>query len=247
MNPYDPDCDPTISSKPPYLPPITPAQARQALLSPESQSYALMHGVSLQHGMGLAQALVNGSPIPTTPNQGLAKDLQEHGITSWPDADPRLVNVTTDPSTPAFQTAGGTTLQMNHPAPRTTLPYGPNLNALITFADKLGAPSIKINGGSEAGGHSKNPLDAHPADEAIDVAPFAPVLNVSDDQLKQAALAAGYTHGMWEVRPGAAHLHLQIGPENISSPDGYDLSKPGPIGIKDYTKPATDNPADGEQ
>src|SRR5690348_7743902 len=147
MNPYDPDCDPTISSKPPYLPPITPSQARQALLSPDSLNYALMHGVALTHGTGLAQALVNGTPIPATPNQGLAKDLQDHGITSWPDADPRLVNVTTDPSTPAFQTAGGTTIQMNHPAPRTTLPYGPNLNALTTFADKLGVPSIKINGG----------------------------------------------------------------------------------------------------
>jgi hypothetical protein len=248
MNPYDPDCDPTISSRAPYLPPITPKQAIQALLSPESQNYALLHGLLLPHGSSLAQALVNGSPVPTSPYQGLAKDLQDHGITSLPYADPRLVNVTTDPSKPAFQTAGGTTIQMNHQGPRTMLPYGANLDALTTFADKLGLPSIQINGGSEAAGHSVNPTDAHGANKAIDVAPIGPVPNLSDDKLKQAALAGGYTHGMWEIRPGAMHLHLQMGPENIKgNPDDYDLSHPGPISVKDYTKPAVSDPPDRDQ
>jgi hypothetical protein len=245
MTPYDPDNDPNISSAPMRLPPITPAQARQALLSPAAQDYALMHGVPLQDP-GLAHALVNGNPIPSFPYQGLAKDLQDHGITSLPYADPRLVNVTTDPSRPAFQTAGGTIIQMNHPSPRTMLPFGDALGQLTTLADKLGVPSIKINGGSEAARHSANPADAHGANKAIDVAPFAPVLNVSDDRVKQAALAAGYTHGMWEINPGRLHLHLQTGPENIKgNPGDYDLSNPGPIGIKDYTKPAANSPPDG--
>lgn len=84
-------------------------------------------------------------------------------------------------------------------------------------------------------------------DKGIDVAPFAPALNVSDDQLKQAALAAGYTHGMWEIRPGAMHLHLQTGSENIKgNPDDYDLSNPGSIGVMDYTKRAAGKPPDGD-
>jgi hypothetical protein len=245
MNPFDQDVadsDPTISSRPPYLPPITPKQAMDALFSPASLNYALLHDLPQSHGLGLAQVLTYGTPQRTSLYQGLAKDLQDHGITSWPGADPRLLNVTTDPKAPAFQTAGGTTIQMNKPSPYTTLPWGQGLDRMIKFADGTGAKTVTITGGTEGtvrmpdGNlkdlHSANSL--HSRNQAIDMRPDT---NISDDTLKQAALNAGFTHGMHEIKGDGIHLHFQVGPDNIlGNPDVYDLRNPGPIGLKDYTK-----------
>jgi len=234
--------NPYISSRPPFLPPTTKAQAMQALLSTDSLMHALMHPVQ----PGLPEILLQGTGLTPAHSDSLAGALASHGITSLPDSDPRLVNITTDPCRPAFQTAKGTVIHMNKAGPQTTLPWGQGLERLIRFADQTGAPTVTVNGGSEAQGHGASPLDAHPRNLAIDVAPDP---KVSEAVLKQAALAAGYTHGIREIRPGGVvHYHFQVGPENIKGdPRLFDLGNAGPIGTKDYTKAQSPSPSQGSQ
>ena len=227
-----------ISSRPPFLPPCTPAQANQALQTlPRGLGLGLLGSASPNDVEGLGAALRGARPI------GLAGDLAFNGVTSLPDCDPRLVNVTTDPSTPSFQTARGTIIKMNKPAPDTTLPWGEGVDRLVKFADNTGLQSVDISGGTESKDHSPN--GAHPANGAIDVSASNPL---SDEAVRQAALAAGYTHGMFEIRPGGKpgdppvrHWHLQVGPANIINAPAYDLAK-GPIKTKDYTQAATQPP-----
>ena len=265
MNPEDneaADQNPIISSRPPFLPPATRKQALDALLSPDSLSYALIHPVQPWHEPGLAESLVQGMPQQQTPESGLAGALASHGITSLPGADPRLVNMTQDPAKPTFETGKGTVIRMNKPAPPlevmqpgntqsgTTLPWGAGLDRLIRFADGTGRGEVMVTGGTEGSNpnatarqHSANPLDCHHRNCAIDVAPDP---RVSEDMLKKAALAAGYTHGIREVTSKGTHFHLQVGPDNIKEdPALFDLTNDGPIRTRDYTKDSTATPPQG--
>lgn len=236
----DEDTDPqaqssTISSRPPYLPPCTPGQALDAILATPPTS-------------GLASDMVSGVQSGKATPYGLASDLLQHGITSIPGCDPRLVNVTTDPSKPSFQTAKGTVIQMNKPAPGTSLPWGAGLDRLISFADNTGQDMVKISGGTEASGSGPSsahtPNSVHPLNLAIDV----PVGQGLDGvTVRNAALAAGYTHGIHEIKPdGASHWHLQVGPANIRNPSDYDLRN-GPIRTKDYTQEKPQPLEDGDE
>lgn len=230
----------------PVLPPCTPEQARQAILNSQiGLGKSLMDQFPKSPMPGLASAL-SAEPLtfPQGPRSpGLASGLAGQGITSVSGCDPRLVDVTTDPKTPAYQTAQGTVIQMNKPAPDTTLPWGAGLDHLIQFADNTGLDSVKITGGSEANGHSTNPNDAHPLNHAIDVSADTPLDN---EAIRQAALAAGYTHGIYEIEPGGIkHWHLQVGPDNIKNAEAYDLNN-GPIRTKDHTQAEKQSNSDDE-
>jgi hypothetical protein len=142
--------------------------------------------------------------------------------------DPRLTDVTVDPSQPAYQTLKGTVIKLNKQAPATVLPYGDALDNLIAFADATGKKRVWLTGGAETSGHSTNSF--HGLDKAIDVRDLGAPLNdaMDDETVRNAALAAGYTHGVREVGNAAyPHWHLQIGAGNGLGPE-YDLSK-GPI------------------
>ncbi len=222
-----------INSRIPTLPPTTRQQAIDALLSPLGLASSLIHSpVPTQPGLG--SMLGYDGPM-ATPLPGLAGALVNHGITTLPDSDPRLVNMTTDPQHPAFQTAKGTVINVNHPRPDspdpkaigTFLPWGDNLDHLVRTADAVGG--ITLNGGSEANGHKESPLDAHHRNLAIDVA-WDPKLD--PETLRRAAMSAGYTHGIYEGN----HWHFQVGPDNIKDdPSVYELSA-GPIRPTGYTK-----------
>lgn len=219
---------PTISSRAPFLPPCIPAQANQA---PGNPALGLAHGLFGRASNGPAQGL--GATLAGIPPTGLAGDLAWNGITSVPNCDPRLANVTANPQAPSFRTANGTVIKMNKPGPDTTLPWGEGLDRLIKFADGTGLDTVKISGGTEAKGHTPN--SEHPNNHAIDVAGDN---DLDDEIVRRAALDAGYTHGMYEVKPdGSTHWHLQVGPDNIINAPAYDLRK-GPMKIKVYTPKA---------
>ena len=164
QNHEDQDIDPTISSRAPYLPPTTGRQTLDALLGPAGLASLLTHPEPTPT-QGLASALGYEGPM-LLQHPGLAGALLDRGITALPGSDPRLVNVTSDRSQPAFQTANGTVIHVNKPAPRkqdeegTSLPWGEGLDHLIKFEDQMkGVPTL--TGGTETYPHSSNPLDAH--------------------------------------------------------------------------------------
>lgn len=230
----------TISSRAPFLPPCTPAQANQALQNPPAGlGYGLLgRANSAIPGLGAA---LHGLPSPW-----LAGDLAASGITSLPDCDPRLVNVTTDPGTPSFQTAQGTIIKMNKPGPLTTLPWGQGLGRLVKFADGTGLNTVEISGGTEPSQIGQtvlhSPDSLHGPNLAIDV---SGTNKLDDETVRRAALDAGYTHGMYEVRPdGSKHWHLQVGPDNIVNAPAYDLAK-GPMKTKVYPQKSTQPPQAG--
>ena len=234
----------TVSTRAPFLPPCTPEQAQQAIRNSQLGLGTSLMGQFLPNPTsGLASILGSSLSFPQGPKPpGLAAALAGQGITSVPGCDPRLVSVTTNPARPAFQTAQGTVIQMNKPAPATSLPWGEGLDRLIKFADGTGLDSVEITGGTEAAEHTSN--SAHPANHGIDVSAKNPLNNAA---VRQAALDAGYTHGVYEIRPdGSKHWHLQVGPENIKNAAAYELSN-GPIRTKDYTQGAASSQCDDEK
>lgn len=124
---------------------------------------------------------------------------------------PHLQDVTANKLYPAYKTQMGTTIQLN--GPRTVMPSGDTLVALIAFVDGCGLKSVIITGGAEKTGHS--PASFHGKDLAIDVA-GKHFNKLTDDQARFAALNAGFTHGVYEDFRGTSrdHWHFQIGAGN---------------------------------
>lgn len=231
----DDDTDPKfedISSRSPFLPPCTPAQANAALQNQLPGLGSGLAGLAPANTMGGLAADLGAAPLvfPHFQAPGLASQLAGRGITAVSGCDPRLVNVTTNAATPSFQTANGTIITMNKSAPNTTLPWGEGLDRLIKFADGTGLDSVKISGGTELADAKGNllhsPNSDHPKNLAIDVSGSN---DLDDETVRRAALAAGYTHGMYEIKPdGTEHWHLQVGPDNIHNAQKYDLNA-GPM------------------
>ena len=231
------DQDEPLSSCPPFLPAGTLLQMQQPQGFGRFGLGGALTGITPSLlGTGLAGALgAQNTPLPN----GLADALMGQQAPKPQSYNPKLMDMTMDLSKPTYLTANGTQIQMNKPAPATTLPWGDGLDRLIKFADSTGVNTVKISGGTEAKGHRSN--SAHPENLAIDVSADN---DLDDDTVRKAALAAGYTHGMYEIRPGGVkHWHLQVGPENIRNASQYDLRK-GPIRTVDYTKD-TQSPASG--
>jgi hypothetical protein len=234
------DIAPTLSSRAPYKPPITQKQALELLKQandPSRQGMAalLLHPKPIL-GEGLASMLGYEGPVPLH-HPGLAGALLDKGITSAPDADPRLLNVTTDPQHPMFQTANGTRIAINKPAPNTMLPWGENLDRLINVANKI-PNEITLTGGTEVmckqddgtwkHCHGASALDAHTNNNAID-----------EPSLRRAAMDAGYTHAILEKdKDGVLHWHFQKGRDNIKpeAVDLYRLNGEDPIRMKLYNR-----------
>ena len=232
MDPDDSDTNTAIGawgSLPPYLPPCTPGE----LAAPGIASL-LMGSQAASIGQGMSPILTGGTS--DDPMAGMAALLlNQHNQTQSKNqaaadgsCDPRLTDVTDNTVQPAYQTPKGTIIQLNKPAPATVLPYGDALDNLIAFADATGKKRIWITGGAERKRHSTNSF--HDLDKAIDVrdqgTPFSD--GMDDETVRNAALAAGYTHGVREIGSDAhPHWHLQIGAGNGLGPE-YDLSK-GPI------------------
>lgn len=109
-------------------------------------------------------------------------------------------------------TKKGTIIQLNS-AKYTKLPTGATLDALITFVDDSGLETVVISGGSERQRHSDKSF--HYKNLAIDVA--GPSFNkLTNETVRSAANKAGFTHVVFEDRPGtnSDHWHLQIGAGN---------------------------------
>lgn len=123
----------------------------------------------------------------------------------------KLENVTTNKLYPAYKTNKGTIIQMNNP--KTDLPTGATLDALISFVDESGLKTVLITGGSEATGHSTGSF--HGKNLAIDVA-GARFNKLENADVLSAANKAGFTHGVYEdfKDTGRDHWHLQIGAGN---------------------------------
>ena len=124
-----------------------------------------------------------------------------------------LRDITGDPNHPQYRTANGTTIRLNKAPPKTVLPSGDTLDALIKFADATGLDSVLITGGDEQSGHTEHSF--HYKNLAIDVAGPA-FNNLTTEQVFQAARAAGFTAGQYEDYDGTSrdHWHLQIGVGN---------------------------------
>lgn len=124
---------------------------------------------------------------------------------------PKLKDVTTNPLYPAYKTEKGTTIQLN--SKRTLLPKGKTLWALVKFVDASGLNTVVITGGAEATGHSQGSF--HGKNLAIDVAGLK-FNKLTHEKAKDAALKAGFTHGVYEDFRGSNrdHWHFQIGVGN---------------------------------
>lgn len=124
---------------------------------------------------------------------------------------PKLQDVTTNKLYPAYKTQKGIVIQLN--GPKTVLPSGVTLAALVNFVDACGLKTVIISGGAEKTGHSAGSF--HGKDLAIDVAGKR-FNNLTDEQARVAALNAGFTHGVYEDFRGTGrdHWHFQIGPGN---------------------------------
>ena len=239
------------STRVPYLPPCTPEQARAALGGAMPGLGYVLQSPAMPRIPGMADVLGPRPQVyPKIPS--LAAGLQAQGIWSLPNCDPRLVDVTRQMAKPQFQTPKGTVITLNKPGPDTLLPQGEGLDLLIRFADILGPSEVVISGGAEVADSRGKPLhspdSAHGGGKAIDVSASN---DTDDESVRKAALASGYTHGIFEIRPGnrpgdppVKHWHLQVGPENISDAELYDLRR-GPIRTKDYTKRKVDADKDG--
>jgi hypothetical protein len=220
---------PLLNCRSPFLPPTTPEQAIGALLSPDTLASSLLHPVPMQPGLGAM--LGYEGPSPKAPSS-LGGALLQHGVTSLPGSDPRLVNISTDAKHPAYVTPNGTTINVNKAAPPpddpkggTSLPWGEGMDRLTKLADATGLDSITLTGGTETGHKANN----HQSNLAVDLR-LDPRLTA--DVMKKAALAAGYTH----VIPEADHWHLQVGPQGIKGdPDRFDVTLPRPLAFKSYT------------
>lgn len=211
--------NPFISTRIPLgYPPCTPAQAEQALANASFDTvHQLVDHPPTAASQGLAAQLLGLDQAP--PPHTLAGQLLAQGITSLPDCDPRLINVTTHPDTPTFQTAKGTLIQMNKPAPATTLPWGTGINRLVSVADNLGSSMPIFSGGTEQTGHSVNSL--HQNNNALDISGRNPAL--LGEVVRQAALAAGFPYGVFEANKN--HWHIQTTPDNMKDAEQYDLRK----------------------
>ena len=201
---------------------------------------------SLVAQSGLGDSLLGGGPAVSLPGlagaldpgtagfvlqPGMADALKPYRGVLSPDDPSKLTDITKDPAKPTYLTPNWTAIEMNKPAPGTVLPNGAGLNRLIKFADTTGLNSIRITGGAEGSGHTQNSV--HGSGNAIDVGVDP---HLDNDAVRRAALAAGYTHGIYEIKPGQApHWHLQYGSENIINAGEYDLTH-GPIKTRDYTK-----------
>ena len=104
---------------------------------------------------------------------------------------PVLKDVTTNKLYPAYKTQKGIIIQLN--GLKTVLPSGATLAALVKFADECGLKTIIITGGAEKTGHSSGSF--HGKDLAIDVA-GKKFNKLTDEQARNAALKAGFTHGV---------------------------------------------------
>ncbi len=142
---------------------------------------------------------------------------------------PKLQNVTTNKLYPAYKTSNGFVIQLN--GPKTVLPSGATLAALVKFVDACGLKSITITGGAEKVGHSAGSF--HGKDLAIDVAGKR-FNKLTDEQARVAALSAGFTHGVYEDFKGTGrdHWHFQIGAGNGLA-DKHKLSN-SKLSIKSY-------------
>ncbi len=211
--------NPFISMRIPLgYPPCTPAQAEQALVSASFDSaHQFLDHPPNAASQGLAAQLLGLDQAP--PPHTLAGQLLAQGITSLPDCDPRLINVTTHPDTPTFQTAKGTLIQMNKPAPATTLPWGTGIDRLVSVADNLGVPKPIFSGGTEPSGHSTD--SEHYDNNALDISGMNKQYGLTDDMVRQAAVAAGFPYGFFEANKN--HWHIQTTANNVKDADLYDL------------------------
>lgn len=128
-----------------------------------------------------------------------------------PVKTPKLKDVTTNKLYPAYKTEKGIVIQLN--GPKTVLPSGATLAALVTFVDASGLKTVLITGGAEKTGHSAGSF--HGKDLAIDVAGKR-FNKLTDEQARVAALNAGFTHGVYEDFKGTGrdHWHFQTGAGN---------------------------------
>lgn len=133
---------------------------------------------------------------------------------------PKLQDVTTNKLYPAYKTQKGTVIQLN--GPKTVMPSGTTLAALVDFVDACGLKTVIITGGAEKTGHSAGSF--HGKDLAIDVAGTR-FNKLTNEQVRVAALNAGFTHGVYEDFRGTGrdHWHFQMGAGN-SLGDKHKLS-----------------------
>lgn len=124
---------------------------------------------------------------------------------------PKLQDVTTNKLYPAYKTEKGTVIQLN--GPKTVMPSGATLTALVNFADACGLNTLIITGGAEKTGHSAGSF--HGKDLAVDVAGKR-FNSMTNEQARVAAYNAGFTHGVYEDFKGTGrdHWHFQIGAGN---------------------------------
>lgn len=136
---------------------------------------------------------------------------------------PTLKDVTTNKLYPAFKTAKGITIQLN--GPKTDMPSGATLAALVKFVDNCGLKTVIITGGAETTGHSKGSF--HGINLAIDVAGLK-FNKLTHTVALTAAKNAGFTHGVYEDFRGTGrdHWHFQIGAGNgLGGKQSLKLSK----------------------
>jgi len=130
-----------------------------------------------------------------------------------PDANsaPKLTDITSNKLYPAYKTAKGTVIQLN--GPKTQLPTGITLSALVIFADNCGLKMIIVTAGTEPGGHSKGSF--HGKNLANDVA-GQKFNKLTHDAALTSARKAGFTHGVYEDFRGTDrdHWHFLIGAGN---------------------------------
>ena len=138
-------------------------------------------------------------------------------------AVPALKDITTNKLYPAYKTTKGITIQLN--GPKTGMPTGSTLTALIKFVDSCGLKSVLITGGTETSGHSK--ASFHGINLAIDVAGTR-FNKLTHEKALAAAKIAGFTHGVYEDFRGTGrdHWHFQIGAGNgLGDKQSLKLSK----------------------
>ena len=128
-----------------------------------------------------------------------------------PVKEPKLTDITVNKLYPKYKTEKGVIIQLN--GPKTILPSGATLVALVAFVNDCGLETVIITGGAEMTGHSKGSF--HGKDLAIDVA-GKKFNKLSDEQARISALNAGFTHGVYEDFEGTSrdHWHFQIGAGN---------------------------------
>lgn len=220
---------------------------RQTGATPPQSLPQLLAGGALQGANNLLQ------PYGSTPTPGLQSPpwlppqrLPVGAPTPAPAPDwaGKLTPAPRALAAPAYQTANDTIIQLNKNVPATLLPTGDTLDKLIKFADNTGVGGVMLTGGAEKSGHSDDSL--HYVDKAVDIGGPAWTPGLNDDNVRKAALAAGFTHGVYEIKNGATHWHLQVGPGNNLG-DEHDLSK-YPMQTKVYpeSKPTTPTTA-GQQ